>query len=341
MYGYRRQEQLEVIAVVDGSAARRAAATRAAPGIVTHATLAGALDEFDVDFLDVCTPPSDHLAAVRAGLERGLWVLCEKPIVRNVTELECLTETLVSEDGHLYPCHNYGFAPSICAVQELLNEHGSLGPEVEGRFWTERIGHARGVSDWDEHWRRNPDISGGGIVADHGPHSTYIASRLIGRHPKRLRCTVRPGQAPWTSTEERAWIELDFDGAQVSIALSWAASKRRTGYELRGRRGQVSVVGDELSWEIDGYAGQRSFSPDFDDPSHGSWFVRLLCDVAERMDRSDHNLDLIEESFLTVVVIDACYRSALAGGAKVSVPQLRLRSQLSGRLVHFDQGDRS
>jgi predicted dehydrogenase len=321
LQGYRRQEALQLVAIVDGNEARRRVARAAAPDIEVHADLATALDRADVDFIDICTPPVHHLEAMAAGLERGMWVLCEKPLVRHADELAEVVALLDGEEGTLYPCHNYGFAPSIGALGEIIRDHGRLGPRLEGRFWTHRTGHARGVAEWDAHWRRDPAISGGGILCDHGPHSVYLASRLVGSRPVRVQCTTRPGSAPWSTTEEGAEILLDFDDARVEIELTWAAPTRRTGYELRGGAGLVRVVGHELTWDVDGRTGTRSFPPDFDDPSHGSWFALLLADVARRMDRQDQNLDLIEEALMTIETIGACYRSAAQGGLAVDVPR--------------------
>src|SRR4051812_29695521 len=70
------------VAVADVCAARRALAAAALPGARIYADhlemLAGEAGR--LDFVDVATPPSEHAGIAHAALDRGLHVLCEKPL---------------------------------------------------------------------------------------------------------------------------------------------------------------------------------------------------------------------------------------------------------------------
>lgn len=69
-----------VVAVADPDTARAAEAARGIEDCAVHADLAGALDTPGVDAVLVASPAPAHEAALLACFERGLPVLCEKPM---------------------------------------------------------------------------------------------------------------------------------------------------------------------------------------------------------------------------------------------------------------------
>ena len=114
--GYRQQDAMEIVSVVDPSAERRHAAEAALPGVRTYPALDLALEWERPSFVDVCTPPVFHLPMMVECLSRDIDVLCEKPLVMNGQELAVLRSALAASAGRLYPCHNYKFAPAVQAM---------------------------------------------------------------------------------------------------------------------------------------------------------------------------------------------------------------------------------
>ena len=78
LHGYRATGDMKPVAVVDVSQKRREAAMRL--GLQAFSSVEEALGSVLIDFVDVCTPPSSHLEAIRASIEAGLPVMCEKPV---------------------------------------------------------------------------------------------------------------------------------------------------------------------------------------------------------------------------------------------------------------------
>src|SRR5215471_16978089 len=72
----RRKRDVELVAIADICSARRAQARRDLPGVRVYpdheSLLSASADE--LDFIDICTPPSHHAEIAHAGLERGLHV---------------------------------------------------------------------------------------------------------------------------------------------------------------------------------------------------------------------------------------------------------------------------
>src|SRR6202008_4750104 len=79
--GWRRRNDVEIVAVTDARPEQRALAEAQAPGTRWYPTATEPLAQTDVDFVDICTPPSSHAALIREALEAGRHVLCEKPLV--------------------------------------------------------------------------------------------------------------------------------------------------------------------------------------------------------------------------------------------------------------------
>src|SRR5262245_59844655 len=86
---YRQRAQVgsgandvEIVAVADPSPARLELARQQLPGVRVYADHESLLEAEagKLDFIDIATPPSEHAAVAHAGLDRGLHVLCEKPL---------------------------------------------------------------------------------------------------------------------------------------------------------------------------------------------------------------------------------------------------------------------
>ena len=99
---YAESGEAKIVAVVDRTEARRNAARASLPGIKTFATMSELAAEAEIDFVDICTPPSFHAEPMLEALGRGWNVLCEKPLVLDPAELENVREAVRATAGSLY-----------------------------------------------------------------------------------------------------------------------------------------------------------------------------------------------------------------------------------------------
>ncbi len=95
---------------------------------IPHAydTLDALLDAEPLDALLVLTPNKAHFEVAMAGLERGLHVLCEKPLGMTAREARLLTEAADRAGVTTMVPFTYRFMPVNRYVKELLDE-GWLG----------------------------------------------------------------------------------------------------------------------------------------------------------------------------------------------------------------------
>src|SRR5690349_12332081 len=103
----RRVGDVEIVAVADACEERRAAARAALPEAriyPDHESLLEA-EAGRLDFVDVATPPSLHAAVTHAALDRGLHVLCEKPLATSIEDARGMLAHAERARRVLFPCH--------------------------------------------------------------------------------------------------------------------------------------------------------------------------------------------------------------------------------------------
>lgn len=316
--GYAEVSGLMATAVVDPCDARRDAARSV--GLNAYPRLDDLLNESVPDFIDVCSPPDSHHHYIAAAVRHRVPVLCEKPVfVPCEADYASIRECISASGTVVYPCQNYKFAPVFDRVAMVIKS-GAIGTVVKVHFGIVRAGHALGVAEWYPDWRRDPTVSYGGILRDHGPHSVYLATSLTGLVPHSVSCILGTmgGTGQW-STEDTALLRMRCGGSDIEFSLTWSATIRESRYTFVGTAGFVSVENDQLTVSHRGGTLRSSVRSDFDDPSHRYWFAAMFRDFHAAVTRPGEHAGrvrtLLEESMLTTAVIDAGYASAAHGGA--------------------------
>lgn len=75
----------------------------------------------DLDFVDVCTPPSTHASIFSDAAEFGHNVLLEKPMALSTEECEGMMHKVAKQGISLCICHNQIFFPAIRKAKQLVN----------------------------------------------------------------------------------------------------------------------------------------------------------------------------------------------------------------------------
>ena len=178
-----------------------------------------------LDAVIIASSNATHYVYTAQALERGLHVLCEKPLTRTVAEAEELLK-LAKAKGvkHMVP-FTYRFMPTNRYLKRLIDD-GYLGQpyHMDLRYYT---GYAR---DGAYHWRFDLGESGSGVLGDLGSHWLYLARWFYGE-VTALTCRFghhvprgsRPDGKPYTQTEDSATLLLEFaNGAQANLFVSAA-----------------------------------------------------------------------------------------------------------------------
>jgi len=276
-----------------------------------------------LDFVDIATPPSDHARIAHAALEAGLHVLCEKPLTTTLEDARLLLEHARKARRVIFPVHNYKHAPVVRSIREII-ESGAIGRIRSLTLNTYRNTHAKGVSEWKTHWRRDRRISGGGIAMDHGSHSFYLTFDWMNAYPTAVTAKMSTLDTEQYDTEDQFSAVLTFPEGIASAALSWTAGVRKVLYTVQGERGAITVDDDELQlavmehttgedvaqgavrWNVE----RRLIDSDWMDASHVGWFNSLVDEFLRAIQDEDWVGKETRDAYRCIEIITQAYRSA-------------------------------
>jgi predicted dehydrogenase len=176
-----------------------------------------------VEAVSIVTPNDSHHAIARAFLDRGIHVVCDKPMTTTIEDALDLVAA-VKKSGRVFVLtHNYTGYPMVRHARDMVAA-GELGPI--------RVVQAEYAQDWlstkledsghkQAGWRVDPKRSGaGGCVGDIGTHAHNVAGFVTGLWPNSL-CAELTRFVPGRKLDDNANIMLRYaDGAR---GLLWAS----------------------------------------------------------------------------------------------------------------------
>lgn len=187
------------------------------------------------DAVDLCTPPHLHEPIAVAALERGLPVLCEKPLARTPEEARRIVAAAERSGARLMTAFCHRFEPGIEFVRGLIRQDG-IGRVLmfRNRFGT----RFKGV---EERWFSNAEIAGGGALMDTSVHSIDLFRYLVGE-VKAVSGAVNTFNPAIRGVEDSAALLLvSEDGAIGTIEASWMTPWSSNVVEVYGENGAAVV----------------------------------------------------------------------------------------------------
>jgi predicted dehydrogenase len=313
---WKSRRDFEIRAVVDAAAERRALASEQLPGVAVHASLTDLLGSGEsLDFVDLATPPAFHAADILAAARADLHVLCEKPLTTSVHEYIAVRKALLRSGTALHVVHNWKFSEAFRAVQRVLRD-GRLGKLQRVVFETKRDGFAASRDDW----RLQPSVGGGGILVDHGWHNFYLLLALANAAPQRIRATIDKRRYVDADVEDTASCEIEFPSMTAEVHLTWAASERRTRWELIGSDGRLLVDDDRIIAEGRRAEPSRRLSAGISAGSHHpEWFPSVIDSFRREMDDTRVRGESQREAEWCLQMLHLAYASAAQGGQPLEV----------------------
>ncbi|WP_285243782.1 Gfo/Idh/MocA family oxidoreductase [Pseudarthrobacter sp. fls2-241-R2A-127] len=133
------------------------------------------LDHGGLDAISVAVPTFLHAPIAIAALERGIHVLSEKPIARNAVEGQAMVDAARKAGRVLDVAFNHRRRGDIKALKDVIDDGGLGRPYYAKASWLRRSGIPTLGS-----WFTNPELAGGGPLADIGVHALDYALHLLG-----------------------------------------------------------------------------------------------------------------------------------------------------------------
>ena len=297
--------ELRLVALSRQDHARGAEQARAL-GCRYHATWRALVEDAGVEAVVAAVPPSLHpdIAAAAARLRKPL--LIEKPLATTGAAACEIVRVLRAAAVPCLMAHTLRWNAVVTAMRERLSGLGPLRAVLlNQRFEPSTLG-----------WLDDPAIAGGGIVLHTGVHSFDLVRWLTGREIVRVTC--RTARASTLRTEDNflALLELAGSDALVAVNGSRATAGRSGLIDVAGAEGQL--VGDHaLGWCFAIRGLERTPVPI---PEALPTVREVLRAFARLLLAGEAPRTVLEDGARSVLVAEACYRSAAAGSAVEVAP---------------------
>jgi predicted dehydrogenase len=130
----------------------------------------------DIDIIDICTPPTLHFPQAVAALAAGKQVVCEKPLVGSLAEIEQLAAAEAKAAGRVMPVFQYRFGNGLQKAKRIVD----LGLAGKPYLGTVETAWLRGAKYYSVPWRGRWETELGGALLTHAIHSHDILTYLMG-----------------------------------------------------------------------------------------------------------------------------------------------------------------
>jgi predicted dehydrogenase/uncharacterized membrane protein YbhN (UPF0104 family) len=312
----RLRSEVEIVAVADLATSNLAAMREFLPHARTYATAEALLEREQLDFCDICTPPFTHRRLIGLAAQRGLHVLCEKPLALSLADAEQIGEAVRNASIVFRLCHQYHYSPQWQAVRAQLPRLGRL---YLAEYRVLRAGANQGNANWAPAWRTQRAMAGGGILVDHGTHILYQLRAALG-DPRTVQAIVCRLMHRRYDVEDTALVTLDYGDRLAHVSLTWAAHHRAIQFRFVGERGEL--IGNDEKIEIH---ADRSETIQFADgmsrnSSHAEWYTPLLREFSAEVREGGRDESALDEALHVARVIETAYESARVGRALPLAP---------------------
>jgi len=291
----------------------------------------------DLDAVIVTTPHTLHYEHTLASLERGLHVMCEKPLATSAGHARSMVEEAVKRDLHLLIPYGYHYAPFIQEAKGLM-EKGEIGEIefilchmaspirklIEGKpFLSTNSAGKDGASgqvlfEPDPATWADPTVAGGGYAFAQMSHSAGMAFWLTGLIPKSVSAFT---SAPTSKLDLYDAFSVQFENGAIGTFSGAGNMPDDLGFQLDirvfGSEGVLSMDCERARLAVQRHDGRHYEA----DPPDGAGEYRG--------DGPPNNFaDLISKKTMTnwapgwagmraIEMIDAAYRSALSGKTEI------------------------
>lgn len=256
-------------------------------------------EEAVLDAVLICSPPATHTEIAMHFLQRGVAVLCEKPLAIDVDSAEELAATAEATGTLLTMASKFRYVQDVIRAKSILDS-GILGDII----LFENVFASR--AEMSNRWNSDPSLSGGGVLIDNGTHSVDIIRYFLGPIAEVL--TVEGKRVQSLAVEDTAQLFVrTASGVRGTVDLSWSLDKERDSFiEIYGSQGTVRV-----GWRESKY--RQASSPDW--VVFGSGYDKIgamggqVVNFCRTLRGDDRLLITAEDAIASVTVIDKAYRS--------------------------------
>lgn len=196
------------------------------------------IDQEELDAIAISSPHSMHYEQARLALQKGLHVLCEKPLTTASRHSKALIKLAEEQKRLLVVAYQRNFYPPHVYARELVRK-GAIG-EVTGVacYVTQRWGGGG--------WRGEPELSGGGFFMDTGSHLVASTLWISGLEPAEVSAFMDRRRK---KVDIDAVVDVRFrNGALGALSFFGSASRHDERLAIHGTEG--CIVFHLHQWQV-------------------------------------------------------------------------------------------
>ncbi|WP_425992859.1 Gfo/Idh/MocA family protein [Brevundimonas sp. TWP2-3-2] len=242
-------------------------------GLKTYTDFKKLLAEVEIDGIILATPSASHVDMVRACLEKGIAVFCEKPFTLSPQESYELAALAASKNLTNQVGYHYRFVGTFLEARRLLR-HFVIGKisHVLAEAYGPVVLKPKG-STW-----RTQRKSGGGCLYDYAAHPINLLNWYFGE-PEAVGGT-RLNKIFSADTDDEVYSTLYFpQGMSAQLSVNWSDDSHRkmtTRLTFWGAKGRIFVDRQEIQVYL------RAADPKLTEYGQG-WTVRYITELTENV----------------------------------------------------------
>lgn len=176
LQGYLANPDLyEVVCIADPDE-ERASSLQKLAGCSYEQGYAAALQRSDVQLMDICLPPQLHKQAIIESLNAGKHVICEKPLVTSLADMDQIMDQAERATGRVVPVFQYRFGNGLSQLASLM----AAGLTGKPLIATVETHWHRDAEYYAVPWRGKWATELGGVIVSHAIHAHDLLVQVMG-----------------------------------------------------------------------------------------------------------------------------------------------------------------
>lgn len=206
-----------------------------------------------IDVVHVCTPPYVHAGISIDCMNKGVNVLCEKPMAASLEECDMMLEAEKRNNVTLGIIAQNRFRNGVYKLKKLADS-GLCGKicfaQVNSSWW-------RAHSYYDLWWRGTWEKEGGGPTLNHAVHHIDMLNWMEGRSPKEATAVLTNVCHDNAEVEDLSLACLKYEDASIAEVIASVVSHG----EEQGITLQCADAKIAMPWDVKAEVGMENGFP--------------------------------------------------------------------------------
>lgn len=283
----RFKDKIQITAVAEPNKENRIISEKKFPQLKFYSSVDELFENEILDFVDIAAPPAFHHTLIEKSTEKNLNIICEKPFTLHLDEAIKIKDKLLQSEKVFVPCHQYKY---LNLYQTFKSEIDNMerGGKALLRFNVYRTKADPGLPIFNNSWRVNPAIGGGGILTDTGVHYLYLSNWLLGK-PLSVTCTNLNISHSEYTVEDTSLVTIEFEKGISQITLTWGGNRRFNSSELISKNLSLTYLGGSTFEKFsDGKSEVFSVPDPSDKRIYSELYFNLFSDFFNKIESSSN-----------------------------------------------------